>query len=536
MSEMDFEERVHLVAVNEFAKSLPGMTEAEFDDYWLTVDLERGRRHADVIWASPRPIDTVRLTPLPPSSGRHPVALWRFVDAVAEAIQVPRDMVFLLVLSVLSTASGGRWRVRVAPDWAETLALYTVTSMHSGSRKSAAVKAAGAPLYEIERDLVNSMKGTVVEQQALKDRRATEVEHLKKQIGKSKDGATEADLIAAMQALSEIEVPAIPRLLADDVTPEKLGALMHEQGGRMGVISAEGGLFAILAGRYSSGQPNLDLVLKAWSGDPARVDRMNRGALMLDEPFLAIGITIQPEIVEGLSEARLFRGAGLLARFLYCLPESTVGRRDLDPVPIPDAVSIDYKARVQAIARLAWKRETVTEVKLSHAAASELRTFREEIEGRLDPYGGDLAEIVDWASKLPGQLVRIAALLSLFDDPHATEVRGWAMREAVSLAPYLTDQALAAFDTINGRHARSARPRAVLGWLRRSRLTSFTVRDAQRALNGQKWVQDVEAVRDVLGDLADLGWIRLATGAAPVPPQRGRPASARFEVNPAVHA
>jgi hypothetical protein len=54
------------------------------------------------------------------------------------------------------------------------------------------------------------------------------------------------------------------------VTPETLAVMMRQQDGRMGVISPEGGLFAILAGRYSSGTPNLDLVLKAWSGDPVR--------------------------------------------------------------------------------------------------------------------------------------------------------------------------------------------------------------------------------------------------------------------------
>ena len=493
-------------------------------------------------WDPPDPIDEIDRTPLPArpdgqSTGsvnfvNAPTgALWDFVDAVAEGLQVPRDMVFLLVLSILSTASGGHWRVRVAHDWVEPLALMTVTSMVSGSRKSATVKAVAAPLYEVERDLVTAASPQIAERQALRDARASDVERLKRKAGK--DDAAKADLVSAIQAVEDIDVPAIPRLLADDITPERLGSLMAEQGGRMGVISAEGGLFAILAGRYSSGQPNLDLVLKAHAGDPVRVDRIGRPPLMLDEPFLAIGVTVQPDILEGLAATRLFRGSGLLARFLYSLPVSMIGRRKLDPEPIPDSVSAAYGARVRRMARAAHETSDVVELGLSDAAQKVLWEFRAELEPELDPYGGKYGEIVDWASKLPGHLTRIAALFCLFGDPTATEVDEPAMRAAVGLADYLTDQALAAFDVINGRKAKSTRPRAVVAWIRRKELTEFTVRQARRELGGQEWAHDVENIRDVLEDLEDLRWVRRREDTQTGRP--GRPSSERYDVNPAAH-
>ena len=74
-------------------------------------------------------------------------------------------------------------------------------------------------------------------------------------------------MIGAAQIADGIEVPPIPRLLADDITPEAAASLLAEQGGPLAIISAEGGIFDIIAGRYSSKAiPNMDLWLKAQLG------------------------------------------------------------------------------------------------------------------------------------------------------------------------------------------------------------------------------------------------------------------------------
>src|SRR5262249_9003889 len=79
---------------------------------------------------------------------------------------------------------------------------------------------------------------------------------------------------SAARAVVEHKVPAFPRLIVDDCPPERLGALLAEQGGRLALMSQEGGVFEILAGRYSAnGAPNLDVFLKGHSGDTLRVDR-----------------------------------------------------------------------------------------------------------------------------------------------------------------------------------------------------------------------------------------------------------------------
>ena len=78
----------------------------------------------------------------------------------------------------------------------------------------------------------------------------------------------------------------------------------------------EGGIFDILAGRYSKGVPNLDLWLKGHSVSPLRIDRQDRSRLpiMIDKPHLTVGISPQPDVLASLRDKPGFRGRGLLSQ------------------------------------------------------------------------------------------------------------------------------------------------------------------------------------------------------------------------------
>ena len=100
--------------------------------------------------------------------------------------------------------------------------------------------------------------------------------------GAAQDGAQ--DVVGALERLADrlrahdvavrpLSEPAPP---SGALTPETLAVKMCAQRGRIGVISPEGGLFAILAGRYSSGVPNLDLVL--WPENVVDVLRLSAPA------------------------------------------------------------------------------------------------------------------------------------------------------------------------------------------------------------------------------------------------------------------
>ncbi|MEW8331608.1 MAG: DUF3987 domain-containing protein, partial [Candidatus Thiodiazotropha sp.] len=163
-----------------------------------------------------------------------------------------------------------------------------------------------------------------------------------KKAKKTAEQASPEELDQALREIEDIEsqMPGIPtplRLVADDVTPEKLASLLAENDGKMAIVSAEGGIFESIAGRYSNGIPNLDVILKGHAGDNLRVDRIGRESELIDSPALTIGLTVQPEVLKGLATKPGFRDRGLIGRFWLVMPPSMTGRRKIETQPIyPD--------------------------------------------------------------------------------------------------------------------------------------------------------------------------------------------------------
>jgi hypothetical protein len=82
---------------------------------------------------------------------------------------------------------------------------------------------------------------------------------------------------------------------------------------------------------------------------------------------------------------------------------------------------------------------------------------------------------------------------------------------------------------MSGRRSPLEPARAVLRWIGKKKLSSFTVRQAWRDLSRQTWATDTEAIRDAIADLIDLGWLRQE--AQPEQRGPGRP-SERYEAHP----
>ena len=343
----------------------------------------------------------------------------------------------------------------------------------------------------------------------------------------------EIEAIQAAREAEAIEVPVAPRLIADDTTPEALTTLLAEQGGRIGVLSAEGGIFEILAGRYSGGQANFEVFLKGHSGDSMRVDRKGRPPEHIPEPAITLGLTVQPDVIRALADKPGFRGRGLVARCLFSLPTSTVGYRNAHPNTVPPAVASEYERRLMVIGRidpgtLGGAAHTLT---LTPDALARVESFMAEIEPRLRPRS-DLHHIADWANKLVGATVRIAALLDVAEhtawgDPISVQT----VEAAIRIADYLVAHAKVAFDLMGADPELDA-ARRILAWLRQSEPQEFTKRDAFIALRGT--FKKAELLDPPLALLLEHGYVRMLDSATPARP--GRPASPRYLVNPHAYA
>ena len=486
---------------------------------------------SDAGWEQPIPLGRDAHLPAFPV---HVLPAWLadFVAAEAVATQTPADLAGMLVLGALATAAGGRVRVEPHPGWSEPLNLYLAVAMPPGNRKSPVFAAVTAPLWNLDRDLAEKSLSEIIEAAARKDvAAAAAATAAREAAGAAKGDLADkkmADAVAAAAMAEAITVPVQPRLLADDATPEALGSLMAAQGGRIAILSDEGGVFDLMAGRYS-GQANLDLYLKAWSGSPHRVDRKGRPAEFIPRPALTLTLAVQPDVLRAIADRPGFRGRGLLARFLYALPVSPLGWRIIDPPPVPEETEAVYRTNLTALVRSLAEWTDEAQLAFTDAAREALHDFQQQLEPRLGP-GGDLAPVADWASKLAGELVRIAALIHLathLQDGWRRPVDALAMGGALEIGDYLIAHAQAVFDLM-GADELTGHADYVLRWLAARGRDAFIARDLYTA--NRTRFPTAEALAPVLAHLESFGWIR----QQPVEPASGpgRRPSPVWTVNP----
>jgi replicative DNA helicase len=199
-----------------------------------------------------------------------------YVAAEAVATQTPPDLPGMLALAALATAAGGLARIQVRPGWQEPLNLFVVVALPPGSRKSAVFADLTRPLVRLDRDELARMRPLVVEAMTRKSAAEKTASKAIERVASAKTEDPAGELASAIQAQAEAEaimVPPLPRLLADDTTAEALASLMADQDGRIALLSAEGGPFDAMAGRYQGGGVYLDPYLKGHAGDELRVDR-----------------------------------------------------------------------------------------------------------------------------------------------------------------------------------------------------------------------------------------------------------------------
>jgi replicative DNA helicase len=468
-----------------------------------------------------------------------PPWLERYTDALAEATQTPRDLVGMLGLTVGAVASAKLVDIEVWDGWREPTNLFTPTALRSGSRKTTVFERMCAPIEEYEALLIEETAEEVAEQQTRRRIYEGRLKKAEQQASKADDPDLDRLTADAMQVAADLEsikVLVEPRLLVDDASPERLASILAEQGGRIALLSAEGGIFDIMAGRYSQGIPNLDVYLKGHAGDALRVDRVGRKADFVRKPALTTGLAIQPEVLRGLAGRPGFRGRGLLGRFLYAMPRDTLGTRDIRTPAVDRELETTYSRKIRYILGLSPKLPAEDRkphvVRFSAEAQDEMERFMIWIEPRLAE-GAELGDMTDWAGKLAGAVARIAGVLHMLD--HAGKMKPWDLEvsrdvvaRAVEVGHYLLAHAKCVM-AFMGSDPTVEDAKYILRWVERKGCEWFTKREAWQDTKGRfDTVADLEGG---LGVLVEHGYIREDPNQ---PPHRGpgRKPSPRYEVNP----
>ncbi|MEZ0490789.1 YfjI family protein [Kineococcus sp. TBRC 1896] len=455
-----------------------------------------------------------------------------FVQSLTVATQVPSALVGGLVLGALAVVAGGRAELQIRPGWREPLNVFVAPVLPPATRKSPVFKAVLAPLYEVERELVAQALPVILEARTAKEVADGQAEAARRKASKAHPGDADAlaDALAAAETAAGLTVPPEPRYFADDATPEAVAALLARHGGRLSIASAEGGFFELIGGRYSNGVANLDTVLKAYSGDPIRVDRRGRDPEYVNDPALNLVLTVQPDVLRAVGSNPTMGGRGLLARFWFLLPPSTVGRRRIAADPVPAQVSTGYAAQLRHLALdlARWESDRCL-LQLSADAEAVFRAEEARVEPQLAP-GEALATSANlqaWGGKLMGSTARLVGLLHVAEHgSDQTLVQAETVQRAIVLARWLTEHALEAYRAMRANPA-DANAERVLVNLRRRQLRQFSVRDLKVSVADD--LRDDEVLRPALAVLVEHGHIwRLEEDQQ----RTGRPRSPRYAVHP----
>jgi hypothetical protein len=471
------------------------------------------------------------------------------IESVRDYLQVPAELPLMLGLAAVSAAVAGRVVVRVKPGWTEPVGIYTVCILPPASRKSPAYSAMVGPLRECEAESISRAFPAVLKAQDAVEVAEDKLQKAKKKVVNSTDGSMdEVENARSQLERAQASIPPDGRLLAGDITPEAMVVRMVAQGGRLAILEPEPGPLQVLAGRYSDA-PHFDEVKKAWSEEEIIVDRINRPPLRVPRPSLTLALLIQPGVIQALGKNReAFRNEGVFGRFLWCHPKHGLGTR-LTGAAVPPPNEAANEAFVRIVRTLWGLRPRSHDdagvpqphvIHLSSDALEVLHAFEAEVELQLRD-GGCYAGIRDWAGKMVGQSVRIAAILelaarageekALIDGPISSR----SMEKAVSLVRALGSHALAVLGATDGHAALLVcvlgRARDLVNEPPGDEKGGPSLRNLYELTKGRATISSMDDLKPLVDELIERGCLRLIT----LPTDRpGRPPSPIVEVHPSI--
>jgi putative DNA primase/helicase len=464
-----------------------------------------GNEPTEEAWPEPVPLIGQRECPPFPV---HVLPDWMAAQAiqVAEEMQYPPDLPAQLAITAASMCISRRVTVQVDGPWVEGTNIYTVTAMNASAGKSPAVKHMFGAIRDYEVDLIEA-SAKIVEDREL-ERKMIEkdiADALKR--GDGNQASTFGDDLRAKPPIAK------PRLVAEDITPEKLAMVMADQGGRMALVSTEGGVFQIMAGRYTDAS-NLDIFLQGWSGDDITQDRVGRESLVIRDARLTVALTVQPIVIAQIGENGEFAGRGLLARFMYSIPANTVGKRDKRRRSTWDAAIADrYARKLTELARRFTGDDCLPQLRLSDEAHAVFVDWQQGHEDRMG-YNGDLEHLAEWVSKMHSSVCRLAGVIHMAEREYDTtvgttpDISEETMLRAMVVGDYWVAHARIAGD-LWGADPEVDKALRLLRWAEKRRDEDgdvFTIRDAMRGL--RKLFPKAEAAIPALQILTESGWIR----------------------------
>lgn len=369
-----------------------------------------------------------------------PTPLQTFAHKVAVSLQVQPDAVAMQLLAMYAIAArdvfavnpGGNLTGLIQP----ALNLFLLTVMPTGSGKSVIVSVLRRPFDQYVQTY-NTAHRTEIEMSRHKlDFYDKAIAQLKKE----KDTEKIDDALAAIEKLEE-QKAAVPvrhylEPFATDITSQELMNAMGRHNGVMAIVATEAGMIENMAGRYDrNGHLDLDIFLAGYSNEPFSKMRATAGSCHLPRTCLAFDLLIQPDVLRDFMTKAFIR-RGLTARFLYQVLPVRPSKSLAATAPLTEADQQPYWESIQNLLAIP-RDQTAVELVLSDGARQVLCHYHDKVlQPRLEE---DLADVVEAASRMIGNTLRLAGVLHLMAKGQQAVVDAVIPVATVNQAIALTD-------------------------------------------------------------------------------------------------
>jgi Protein of unknown function (DUF3987) len=387
-------------------------------------------------WPEPQPLIPPLADPAPYPLDALSPTLRGAVSEYGQYGQQPVPIAAASALSAASLAVQGLVDVMRDTGLCGPIVLYLLLIALSGERKTSVDKWFRKAIWEWLFDERKRLAPKVAEAKVASDAWTAErdgiVNKIRRASGAGDDGKRKGPSIEALKAmLADLDetrpIPVlVPSLFVEDITPEAIALTLANGWPSAALWSDEAALFV---GSHAMGDQSvirtMGLLNRLWDGLPFDRRRATSDDITVRGRRLTVNLMMQPvafSALVGIGDG-LARGLGFLARFLLSWPTSTMGTRLYRPPPDVTPALDEFNRRIRELLNMPLPLEPdapdnallLPVMQLSAPARAKWISFFDETERTLAP-GGDARLVADVAAKTAEQAVRLAAVMSVFEE------------------------------------------------------------------------------------------------------------------------
>ncbi|MHC1744976.1 MAG: DUF3987 domain-containing protein [Syntrophobacteraceae bacterium] len=321
---------------------------------------------------------------------------------------------------------------------------------------------------------------------------------------------------AKNQALADLgdppTAPPFPLLVIQEPTFEGLVKTLRDGRPSIGLFSDESGTF--IGGHALNEENRVKMgagLSTLWDGKPLSRVRAGDGAFQVSGRRASAHLMAQRGVAAKFLADGVLIEQGLISRFLACYPDSTAGTRLYNGVDLTtDPAMNAYHARIRILLRTPFTTSasdatelTPPAIPLSGHAKDLFVQFYNIVEEQL-ALDEPLAPIRGFANKAPEHAIRLATILTVFDDPTAREIDVEHMASGIELAQFYISEALRLFHA-GQCSERLTRAQKLLSWIESQALDHIYLRLVYQYGPGS--IRDAASAKDAAQILVDHGWL-----------------------------